>query len=128
VTVHGTLRERVSASQAGVPVGTCPSCAGYDNGVLIRAHGSVHCTGRGTEYGLPSGATVLESTCADCGLPEIRAIRGDCFDVCLDRSCGSLTDAVRAAFDRVGDCPECGDDFRVLRRGHLLAGCASYPD
>jgi DNA topoisomerase-1 len=129
VTVHDEhLREAVLVSHAGVPVGDCPTCEGYEDGVLVNARGSVHCTGCGADYGLSSGATVLESTCEDCGLPCIRARRGKTFEVCLNRSCESLTDAVTAAFDRAWDCPDCGDDLRVLNRGHLLAGCASYPD
>lgn len=28
----------------------------------------------------------------------------------------------------VGDCPDCGADLRVLKRGGLLVGCDAYPD
>jgi DNA topoisomerase-1 len=149
VTVHEeTLRETVPASQAGVPVGVCPTCSpvtdggerGVDSaaehpedegvgvGVLVRSRGNVHCTACEARYGLPSGATVLDSTCGDCGLPLLRATRGAAFEVCLDRSCGSLAETVREAFDRAWDCPACGEDLRVLERGGIVAGCAAYPD
>jgi DNA topoisomerase-1 len=70
---------------------------------------------------------VLEETCADCGRPQFRVERGHSFVVCLDYECDSLDDRVRSAFDRRFECPDCGDDLRVLRRGGLLLGCDSYP-
>ena len=138
LTVHeATLDVEVPASDAGVPVGTCPDCTVDDDtvddgssggeGVLVRARGAVHCTDCGERYGLPAGATVLDSTCG-CGLPTCRVTRGAEFEVCIDRECESLDDRVREAFDRAWDCPECGDDLRILRRGGLIAGCAAYPD
>ena len=139
VTVHeATVDREVPVSPVGTPVGTCPggvddgSEPGEDTlddcgGVLVRARGAVHCTDCGRRHGLPGGASVLDATC-ECGLPRCRVRRGREFDVCLDRTCESLTDAVREAFDRAWDCPECGDDLRVLRRGRLLAGCDSYPE
>ena len=144
LTVHETtLDTEVPASHAGVPVGVCPDCAGTDGlpeedesndggvsddgGVLVRARGAVHCTDCGERYGLPAGATMLDSTC-ECGLPTCRVTRGAEFEVCIDRECESLDDRVREAFDRAWACPECGDDLRILRRGGLIAGCASYPD
>ena len=48
--------------------------------------------------------------------------------MCLDRECESLDERVTAAFDRAWDCPECGGDLRILRRGGLIAGCERYPD
>ena len=144
-----TLDAEVPASHAGVPVGICPDCAGADagsdgpggdadgttcgdgatrgEGVLVRARGAVHCADCGERYGLPAGATVLDSTC-DCGLPRCRVTRGAEFEVCVDRECESLDDRVREAFDRAWECPECGEDLRILRRGGLIAGCAAYPD
>ena len=136
LTVHeSTLDAEVPVSQAGVPVGVCPDCAGASGGdgdgdydsVLVRARGAVHCAGCGERYGLPAGATVLDSTC-ECGLPLCRATRGAEFEVCIDRTCESLDDRVKEAFDRAWSCPDCGDDLRILRRGGLVAGCASYPD
>ena len=140
LTVHEvTLDAEVPASHAGVPVGVCPDCAGSDEvadedanepsgeGVLVRSRGAVHCTDCGERYGLPAGAAVLDSTC-ECGLPRCRVTRGAEFEVCIDRECESLDDRVREAFDRAWSCPDCGDDLRILRRGGLIAGCASYPD
>ena len=75
-------------------------------------------------------AAVLDETCEDCGLPLLRAERGESFEVCLDRDCESLDERVRERFDRVWDCPEadCDGDLRILRRGGLIAGCEHYPD
>lgn len=124
VTVHDRHGGGVfPAGSAGEPVGDCPDCAGR----LTRAGGAVTCTDCGARYGLPGDATVLDSTCEDCGLPRFSVVRGEEFRVCLDRHCESLDDRVAEAFDRVWDCPNCGDDLRVLRRGGLLLGCASYP-
>ncbi|WP_254864522.1 endonuclease NucS domain-containing protein [Halovivax gelatinilyticus] len=109
-------------SPAGTPVGLCPTC----DGMLIRASG-VRCVDCGVRYALPADSDVREDRC-ECGLPRIRAERGLAFDVCLDRQCESLDDAVREAFDREWACPDCGDDLRILRRGGLIAGCENYPD
>jgi len=114
---------RYPASEAGTPVGDCPDC----DATLVRTGGAVTCLDCGERYGLPSGATVTDERC-DCGRPRLRVERGHPFDVCLDRECESLDAAVRAAFDGVWNCPDCGDDLRILRRGGLLAGCDSYPD
>jgi len=144
LTVHeATLDAEVPTSHAGAPVGTCPDCSDADGdpdgpdangavpsggaGVLVRARGAVHCTDCGERYGLPAGATVLDSTC-ECGLPTCRVTRGAEFEVCIDRECESLDDRVREAFDRAWACPDCGEDLRILRRGGLIAGCAAYPD
>ncbi|WP_254536765.1 endonuclease NucS domain-containing protein [Halomarina litorea] len=134
VTVH---REHgmasYPASVAGVPVGTCPECAGAGTapergGTLVRSRGAVECLDCGARHGIPTDATVLDSTCEDCGLPTMRVERGAAFEVCLDRSCESLDDAVAEAFDRAWDCPDCGSSLRILRRGGLIAGCDAYPD
>jgi DNA topoisomerase-1 len=124
VTVHdASARSSVPASAAGTPVGDCPGCGG----VLVRTKGGVSCVDCDARYGLPGDASVLDESC-DCGLPRIRAERGAAFEVCLDRDCESLDAAVREAFDRAWDCPDCGSDLRVIRRGGLLAGCDAYPD
>jgi DNA topoisomerase-1 len=110
---------------AGVPVGTCPSC----DDVLVRTGGEVVCLDCGDQYPLPSGASVLESTCADCGLPTVRVERGNAFEVCLDRSCDPLDERVRERFDGEWSCPGCGKPLRVRRRGAgLVLGCDGYPD
>ena len=111
------------ATEAGRPIGECPDC----ERTLVRAGGAVNCLGCGERYGLPAGASVRGETC-DCGLPRMRVERGVPFDLCLDRDCESLDAAVRDEFDRAWDCPDCGDDLRILRRGGLLAGCDSHPD
>ncbi|TYL39445.1 DUF91 domain-containing protein [Natronococcus pandeyae] len=112
------------ASAAGTPVGTCPDC----DSALVRSSG-VNCVGCGNRYGVPTDATIRDDQC-DCGLPRMRVERGLAFDVCLDRNCESLDDAVREAFDREWNCPEpdCDGDLRILRRGGLIAGCEHYPD
>lgn len=113
-----------AASTAGIPVGACPDC----EDALVRANGGVTCVGCDVRHGLPSGASVLGETCDDCDLPVVRVRRGAAFDVCVDRTCEPLVEAVRERFDREWDCPDCGEDLRVLRRGGLLAGCERYPD
>ena len=117
-------RGRYLTSDAGVPVGACPDC----DGTLVRTRGTVACPTCEASYGLPAGATITDETCTDCGLPRVRAERGASFVVCLDRDCESLDERVRAAFDREWDCPVCGGDLRVLRRGGLILGCEHYPD
>ncbi|MFB6150555.1 MAG: topoisomerase DNA-binding C4 zinc finger domain-containing protein [Haloarculaceae archaeon] len=119
---HGSARYPVSP--AGVPVGTCPDC----DGSLVLADGAVRCLGCEARYGAPRDAAVLDEVCDDCGLPLVRVERGRSFEVCVDRDCDSLDERVRAAFDREWDCPECGSDLRILRRGGLVAGCERYPD
>ena len=118
-------RAEYPVSEAGVPVGTEPS----SGEVLVRTGGDVVGVDTDVRYPLPRGATVTQASCSSCGLPTIRADAGDTFEVCLDRSCESLDDAVRERFDREWTCPECGSDLRIIRRGgRLLAGCDAYPD
>lgn len=119
---YGLARYPVSA--AGAPAGRCPDC----NGALVRADGAVTCLDCEAQYGLPAGADVLDAPCEACGLPTMRAERGRAFTLCIDRECESLDDAVKATFDRAWDCPDCDGDLRVIREGHLLAGCDNYPD
>ncbi|MDG5777915.1 DUF91 domain-containing protein [Haloarculaceae archaeon H-GB2-1] len=122
-----THREHGSAnyptSTAGVPVGACPDC----ESALVRARGDVTCLGCEQRYGLPTDARVCDARCS-CGLPTMRVERGSALEVCIDRDCESLDDRVADEFDRVWDCPECGEDLRVLRRGGLILGCEAYPD
>jgi DNA topoisomerase-1 len=119
---HGSARHPVSA--AGVPVGTCPDCAG----ALVLASATVSCLDCDVAHSVPRDAAVLDETCEDCGLPRLRAERGREFEVCVDYECESLDDRVTEAFDRAWDCPACGSDLRILRRGGLIAGCERYPD
>ena len=116
---------RYPTSAAGVPVGQHPETGG----TLVRAKGAVRDLASGREYPLVSGATVTDTTCDDCGLPTMRVERGAAFEVCVDRACQPLDDAVRERFDREWTCPDCGSDLRIIRRqGRLLAGCDAYPD
>jgi DNA topoisomerase-1 len=110
------------ASEAGTPIGAC-RCGGR----LVRSGSDAVCLDCEDRFGLPSGASTIESTC-ECGLPQFRIERGERFELCLDRECGSLLEAVRAAFDREWGCPNCDGDLRILRRGGLIAGCERYPD
>ncbi|MBB6647236.1 endonuclease NucS domain-containing protein [Halobellus ruber] len=118
-------RAEYPVSEAGVPVGSDPETGEP----LVRTGGDVRGVDSEVRYPLPRGATVTDGSCSDCGLPTIRAPAGETFEVCLDRSCDSLDDAVRERFDREWACPECGSDLRIIRRGgRLLAGCDAYPD
>ena len=110
------------ASRAGTPVGHCPDC----DGTLVRAAG-VRCVGCEKRYPISRDATIRSERCS-CGLPRVRIERGLAFDLCVDRHCESLDEAVRAAFDREWGCPNCEGDLRILRRGGIIAGCERYPD
>lgn len=116
---------RYPAGEAGAPVGPCPDCGA----ALVDAGGRVVCTGTDCtrEHSTPRDATVIGDPC-DCGLPRVRVERGAAFEVCVDRACEPLDAAVRERFDRAFDCPDCGADLRVLRRGGLILGCERYPD
>ncbi len=114
---------RFPASPAGAPVGDCPDCGGP----LVRADGAVACLYCEDRYGLPADATVLDEDC-DCGRPLMAVERGDAFEVCVDRACEPLEEAVKERFDREWDCPECNGELRILRQGGLIAGCERYPD
>lgn len=126
VEVHETYgNDSYPTAPAGMPVGDCPDCGGR----LVRDDGTVTCLDCRTAYGFPRDATILtEAADCDCGCPRMRVRRGRAFEVCLDRDCESLDEAVCGAFDREWDCPACNGDLRVLRRGGLLAGCEHYPD
>lgn len=121
---HPTFDRRVAGSVAGTPIGSCPECVN----TLVATRDAVSCIGCDNRYGLPDGATMTDSTCA-CGLPEFRVERGDVFDLCIDRNCAPLTDAVADRFDNAWDCPDCSSGtLRVIRRGRLLIGCDRYPE
>lgn len=125
VTCHEEAgRGQFPITDAGAAVGTCPDCGA----ALVRVPGAVTCLGCGDRFGIPRDAEVLPDPCSSCGLPTMATARGETFEVCIDRGCESLDDAVKAAFDRAWTCPECGGDLRIIRRGGLLAGCEGYPD
>ncbi len=118
-------RATLPVSRAGVPVGRHPETGA----TLVRAGGAVVDLDAGTRYPLVAGATVRDEPCPDCGLPTVRVERGAVFEVCVDRGCEPLDDAVRERFDGVWTCPDCGADLRIVRRrGRLLAGCEASPD
>jgi len=120
-----TGRREYPASEAGVPVGTCPDCGA----ALVRAGGEVTCLGCDAAYGLPAGATVLDESCDDCGLPTMRVERGETMTLCVDWRCDSLADAVAEALDGRWDCPDCGEPLSVVSRGNRpFLGCDAYPD
>ena len=124
VDVHEEYaRGQYPASAAGRPVGDCPDCAG----TLVRTTDGVSCTGCSARLGLPGDATVVDERC-DCGLPLMRVERGHIFDICIDRECESMDAAVKSAFDREWECPNCDGDLRILRRSGLLVGCENHPD
>lgn len=119
---HG--QARYPTSTAGTPIGDCPACTG----ILVRASGSVSCTGCDAEYRIPSDARMTGGRCPDCRLPTMAVDRGQRFELCLDRECDPLDERVHAAFDREWDCPACDGALRIINRGHLLAGCEHYPE
>jgi hypothetical protein len=100
-------RATFPVSPAGVPVGHHPDTGG----ALVRTGGAVVDLGSDRRYPLVAGATVLEESCDDCGLPLMAVERGAAFEVCLDRDCDPLDDAVRDRFDRAWACPDCGSDL-----------------
>lgn len=110
-------------SAVGQPIGTCPDC----NGTLIHADRAVTCLGCQARYGLPADADLLEATCEACDLPRMEVERGAVFELCIDRNCEPLDDAVADRFDGEWDCPDCSGTLRVRRRGSLLAACDRYP-
>ena len=125
VTGDRIRRSVYPVTEAGVPVGTHPETGGP----LVRTGGAVVDLDSGARYPLVAGATVLDARCPDCGLPTMRVDRGATFEVCIDRACTPLDDAVRDRFDRSWTCPDCGSALRIIRRnGRLLAGCDAYPD
>lgn len=118
-------RRELPSTPAGVPVGDCPDC----EGTLVRDGGDVVCVGCDERYGLPTGATVLEKPCQDCGLPTMRVERGEVLEVCIDYACESLQDRVADALDDRWSCPDCGEPLQVRRYdGRAFLGCDGYPD
>ncbi|MGZ0746873.1 topoisomerase DNA-binding C4 zinc finger domain-containing protein [Haloparvum sp. AD34] len=125
VAVDGAAGREIPVTQAGTEVGTCPDC----DEPLVRTGGDVVCLACDASYGLPSGASVTDRTCEDCGLPKIRVERGEPFQLCLDPSCERLPDVVAERFDGEWDCPDCGADLEVREApGRVFLGCTDYPD
>lgn len=126
VESHGRAdHHEFPATEAGVPVGVCPDC----DGALVRTGDGLACLGCDAAHPLPTGATLLDEPCPDCGLPTVRVERGEVFEVCVDYACESLNAAVADALDRRWACPGCGGDLRGKRaRGRVFLGCEEYPD
>jgi len=112
-------------SEAGIPVGSCQEC----EGPLVRTRGEIQCLDCEARYGLPAGATVLDSACKSCGLPTMQVDRGERFELCVDYQCGSLAKTVRERFDGEWNCPDCGSPLRVRSPdGRIFLGCDDYPN
>lgn len=121
VTAEETSAAVFPVTTAGSPVGTCPDCGG----TMVRGAGTVTCLDCGEDYRLPRDAAVTENTCEDCGLPTISVTRGTTIEVCLDRECHSIDDAVADRFDGEWRCPTCGTPLSIERERALVATCPS---
>lgn len=119
VTGESVVAAEYPITPAGKSVGQCPDCGDE----LVRTGGGVACLGCGDDYRLPRDASVTENTCSSCGLPTIEVERGTSFEVCLDRECASIDDAVRERFEGEWTCPDCGSALVVERERTLGASC-----
>lgn len=118
VESHETLgRVRFPVSAAGPPVGACPHC----DAPMVRDGDAVACTDCRRRYPVPRDAAVTDGACADCGLPRLLVERGVAVEVCVDRDCDPLADAVAAAID--WDCPDCGTPLDVTEDRGLHVVC-----
>lgn len=116
------------ASPAGPEVGECPTCGG----VFVRGSGGVTCVGCRATYTIPRDASVLDETCDECGLPAFRVERGYAVEVCLDPSCQTIAEAVRAQIEAQDDEDQwacaCGGALRIERRRGLRTVCEACGD
>ena len=114
-------------------VGICPSCGNNmsvkrsKNGNFIGCDGYPDCK---RAYPMPRGALVqtVDTTCPDCGLPQLRIIRkGNPPSVqCIDPKCISNTKK-----NDLGACPTCGKGrIRMMysKAGKRFAGCSEWPN
>ena len=76
-------------------------------------------------YSLPMGATVLKTTCEECGLPLI-SFGKPRQRACLDPKCGK--EDREPTYEVVGVCPDCESDLikRSGRYGEFI-GCSGFP-
>jgi len=76
-------------------------------------------------YSMPMGATVLKTTCEECGLPLI-SFGKPRQRACLDPKCGK--DDREPTNEVVGKCPDCENDLikRSGRYGEFI-GCSGFP-
>jgi DNA topoisomerase-1 len=130
------LQESMKADKT---LGPCPEC-GDDLLVRKSRHGSyfVGCNGYpDCTYTLPLPSTgrplILEETCEDHGLREVKMLAGRKTFVHGCPQCKA--DAADEEEDLViGVCPDCGDEhggelaIKRLRSGSRLVGCTRYPD
>jgi DNA topoisomerase-1 len=106
-------------------------CKCGQNLILIdRPKGStfVGCSGYPdckSTYSMPMGATVLKTTCEECGLPLI-SFGKPRQRACLDPKCGK--EEREPSNEIVGVCPDCGNDLikRSGRYGEFI-GCSGFP-
>lgn len=77
-------------------------------------------------YSLPKGASVLKTTCSECGLPMI-SFGKPRQRACLDHKCGREGEEPPQN-EVVGVCPDCGKDLlkRLGRYGEFV-GCSGFP-
>ena len=122
---HVVCDHRLPGSRAGRPVGECPTCSG----TLVDTQGRVRCLGCTERYGLPRGAELLDSVC-QCGLPRMRVTRGASFELCIDRQCEPLVEAIAERFDGRWACPAVGCDgsLAIHYREGVMARCDRHPD
>lgn len=123
--VASLLDRRLPGTVVGTPVANCPDCGGR----LIDAGDAVHCVSCRTRYGLPRDGVIVGSRC-ECGLPRMRIERGDAFELCIDRECDPMAEAIAERFDGTWRCPDegCDGTLRVVRRRNLMLACDAYPD
>ena len=106
-------------------------CKCGQNLILIdRPKGStfVGCSGYPdckSTYSMPMGATILKTTCEECGLPLI-SFGKPRQRACLDPKCGK--EDREPSNEIVGVCPDCGSDLikRSGRYGEFI-GCSGFP-
>jgi len=106
-------------SPAGPELSSCPDC----ESALVRDGGRVVCVGCLESSTIPRDATVHQSTCSDCGFPEMTAERGETFEICVNYDCQSLSDAASERFDGEWSCPDCNDPLEVRHERGLQAIC-----
>ena len=126
VHVIASLVDRqLPGTAAGTPIGDCPDCGGQ----LVDVGDAVHCVSCRSRYGIPRDATIIDSQCS-CGKPMMRIERGEVFDLCIDRDCEPMAEAIADRFDGIWSCPDstCDGSLRVIHRGQLLLGCDQYPN
>ena len=91
-------------------------------GAFVGCSGYPDCK---STYSMPMGATVLKTTCEECGLPLI-SFGKPRQRACLDPKCGK--DDREPTNEVVGVCPDCGSDLikRSGRYGEFI-GCSGFP-